>query len=68
MGEQLASKVDADFKAHVAGSATWARLNEGRGLSLVETAELAGMLTGGVIAGLKTLARAIDDPAEPDAA
>jgi hypothetical protein len=57
MGERLTSKIGQDVSNHVKGSATWALLEEGRGLTLAESTELSATLAAaGFIAGLKTLA------------
>jgi hypothetical protein len=68
VGEQLASKIDQDFRSHVQKSALWARLEEGRGLTQGEASELHAVLAGGLIGALKTLALALDDPEPPEPA
>lgn len=62
MGQRLASKIDQDFQRHVRASPSWARLEEGVGLTATEATELYATMAGGLLAGLKTLALALDDP------
>jgi hypothetical protein len=68
MGQRLANKIDQDFRSHVQGSAPWARLEEGAGLTPTEATELYATLAGGLLAGLKTVALAIEDPEPPEPA
>jgi hypothetical protein len=68
MGQQLASKIDQDFRKHVETSTPWTQLEQGRGLTPAETAELFATFAGGLLAGLKTIALTLEDPEPPESA